>query len=54
MGAFKTVLTKKINQIRNTPGIPLWQRNYYEHIVRDDRDYMKSENTLLTILQNRN
>jgi len=19
--------------------IPIWQRNYYEHIIRDERDY---------------
>jgi len=31
---FKSVSTKKINAIRNTPGEPVWQRNYYEHIVR--------------------
>ncbi|MGB8700956.1 MAG: hypothetical protein WCD18_16205, partial [Thermosynechococcaceae cyanobacterium] len=35
IGAFKTVSTKDINQIRNTPSIPVWQRNYYEHIIRD-------------------
>ena len=36
VGAFKTVSTKKINQLRRTPGQPVWQRNYYEHVVRDD------------------
>jgi hypothetical protein len=35
IGAFKTVSTKEINQIRNTPAVPIWQRNYYEHIIRD-------------------
>jgi REP element-mobilizing transposase RayT len=35
IGVFKTVSSKKINQIRNTPGCPVWQRNYYEHIIRD-------------------
>ncbi|MCK4965336.1 MAG: transposase, partial [Dehalococcoidia bacterium] len=29
----KTVSTKRINQMRNTPGVPVWQRNYYEHII---------------------
>ncbi|MBI5635138.1 MAG: hypothetical protein HZA15_16845 [Nitrospirae bacterium] len=29
---------KKINIIRDTPGMPLWQRNYYEHIIRDERE----------------
>ena len=36
IGAFKTVSTKQINQIRQTPGTPIWQRNYYEHIIRDE------------------
>ncbi len=38
IGQFKSVVTKQINQIRATPGIPVWQRNYYEHIVRNDID----------------
>ena len=29
IGAFKTVSTKQINLIRNAPGTPVWQRNYY-------------------------
>ncbi len=35
MGAFKTVSTKRINEMRKTPGAKLWQRNYFEHIVRN-------------------
>ena len=38
IGAFKTVSTKQINQIRNTPGISVWQRNYYEHIIRNETE----------------
>jgi len=33
IGAFKTVSTKHINNMRNMPGVPVWQRNYYEHII---------------------
>jgi hypothetical protein len=22
--------------MRGTPGLPVWQRNYYEHIIRND------------------
>jgi putative transposase len=33
---FKSVSTRRINQIRRTPGTPVWQRNYYEHIIRDE------------------
>lgn len=36
IGAFKTVSTKHVNDIRSTPGAKLWQRNYYEHVIRDD------------------
>jgi len=36
IGAFKTVSTKRINEIRKTPGMKLRQRNYYEHVIRND------------------
>jgi len=37
IGAFKTVSTKRINEIRGTPGARLWQRNYYEHVIRNEK-----------------
>ena len=36
IGAFKTVSTKAVNQMRGTPGTKVWQRNHYEHVVRSD------------------
>jgi REP-associated tyrosine transposase len=39
VGAFKTVTTKRINEIRATPGATLWQRGFYEHIIRDGRAF---------------
>ncbi len=38
IGAFKTVSTKQINLLRDTEGQVVWQRNYYEHIVRDEHE----------------
>jgi len=35
---FKSVSTRKVNQLRGTPGVSLWQRNYYEHIIRDNNE----------------
>jgi len=35
---FKSTATKQINQIRQTPGRELWQRNYYEHIIRNENE----------------
>ncbi|MBN1286596.1 MAG: transposase [Anaerolineae bacterium] len=34
--AFKTSSARRINALRNISGVPVWQRNYYERIVRDE------------------
>ncbi len=36
VGAFKSATARLINQMRATPGAPLWQRNYYEHVIRNE------------------
>ncbi|MDM9381338.1 hypothetical protein QUB80_11555 [Chlorogloeopsis sp. ULAP01] len=33
---FKTFSARRINQIRCTPGISVWQRNYYEQIIHNE------------------
>ncbi len=30
---------KRINALRSTPYEPIWQRNYYEHVIRDQADW---------------
>ena len=35
----KTFSARRINENRGTPGVPVWQRNYYEHIIRNERSY---------------
>jgi len=35
---FKSATTKHINEIRGTPRMQFWQRNYYEHIIRSDKE----------------
>ena len=37
--AFKTFSSRRINELRNSPGTPVWQRNYYEHVIRNESDY---------------
>lgn len=34
---FKTFSARRINALRGTPGVPVWQRNYYEHIIRNEQ-----------------
>jgi len=38
VGSFKSAVTKRVNQMRDTPGAKLWQRNYWEHIIRDENE----------------
>ena len=36
MAGFKSAVTKRINLLRENRDIPIWQRNYYESIIRDE------------------
>ena len=38
MAYFKYQSAKEINGMRATPGNSIWQRNYYEHIIRDEKE----------------
>jgi len=34
---FRSIISKQINKARATSRVPIWQRGYYERIVRDER-----------------
>ena len=36
IAGFKSAVTQKIDIMGNAPGTPVWQRNYYEHIIRNE------------------
>jgi putative transposase len=36
--AYKSAVTYAVNGAENRRGAALWQRNYYEHIIRNDRE----------------
>ena len=38
-GSFKSAATKRFREIPNNPEKHLWQRNYFEHVIRNERDY---------------
>jgi REP element-mobilizing transposase RayT len=38
IGRFKMNSAKDINTVRGSSGNSFWQRNYYEHIIRDGKD----------------
>jgi putative transposase len=35
--AFKAFSSRRINECRSTPGKPVWQRGYYEHVIRGEQ-----------------
>ena len=38
IGAFKTVSARRIKDMRKSATARVWQRNYYEHIVRNEKE----------------
>jgi putative transposase len=37
--AYMAAVTYRINAMRGFSDPPVWQRNYYEHIIRNEKDY---------------
>ncbi|MBP6965029.1 MAG: transposase [Armatimonadetes bacterium] len=37
MQNFKSVSTRRINRVNRSPGRTVWQRNYYEHVIRSEK-----------------
>jgi len=38
VASFKTTAALAVNKIRRTPGARVWQRSYYDHIIRSEQD----------------
>ena len=52
VGWFKTMTTNEyIENVKNNMFPPfdkkIWQRNYYEHIIRDESDYIETKEYIL-------
>jgi REP element-mobilizing transposase RayT len=46
--AYKSAVTRGVNEFRSTPGAPVWQRNYYEHVIRDEEELNRIREYILT------
>jgi putative transposase len=46
--AYKSAVTYAINALQNQRGAVLWQRNYYEHIIRDEKDLQAKRDYILS------
>ncbi len=45
---FKTYTAAEINRLRGTPGQTVWQRNYFERVIRDEKEYRRFSSYALT------
>jgi REP element-mobilizing transposase RayT len=36
--SYKSSVTKRINEFHQTHGVPVWQRGFYEHIIRNEEE----------------
>ena len=48
IGSFKAAATKQVHDTGHCLGSPVWQRNYYEHIVRNDDALTRIRGYVLT------
>jgi REP element-mobilizing transposase RayT len=39
--SFKSAISNRINKMRRTSGATIWQRNYYEHVIRNENKLNK-------------
>jgi REP element-mobilizing transposase RayT len=44
---YKSICARRINQLRNSPGKPVWQRNYYEHVIRGESELRRLREYIL-------
>jgi REP element-mobilizing transposase RayT len=38
ISGFKSSVTRRINEMHGKPGMTVWQRNYYEHVIRNEEE----------------
>ncbi|HUI24795.1 MAG TPA: hypothetical protein VL403_01825 [Candidatus Kryptonia bacterium] len=48
VGSFKSAAAKRINSLRGTPRTAVWQRGYYEHVIRDEDELQRIRDYIAT------
>ncbi len=48
VGYFKYQSTKGVNELRQTPGTSFWQRNFFDHVIRDDNSLNRIREYIIT------
>jgi putative transposase len=52
IGSYKSAVTMRINYLRKSNNYPIWQRNYYERIIRSCQDEVELNNIRQYIINN--
>ena len=47
VAGFKSSATKQINAFRNTPGMPVWQPRFHDHIIRNENELQRIRRYIL-------
>ena len=48
VAGFKSAATKRVNRHRQTPGAPVWQRNYHDRVIRNAREWRRIRRYIAT------
>ncbi|CAK8717674.1 Transposase IS200-like domain-containing protein [Candidatus Electrothrix laxa] len=48
VAGFKSSVTRRINEYRQSPGLKIWQRNYWEHIIRHETELQTLRQYIIT------
>ena len=46
--SYKAAVTKNVRDLRNDSNIHIWQKNYFEHIIRNEESYLKISEYIMT------
>ncbi len=47
VGRYKTAVTTRINKLRHSKGAKVWQRGYYERIIRNERELQATQQYII-------
>jgi len=47
IGYFKMNTAKRVNKMHDMQGASLWQRNYYEHVIRSEDELLRTRKYIL-------
>jgi REP element-mobilizing transposase RayT len=48
VAGFKSVVTKQINKYIKSPGVPVWQSRFYDHIIRNESELNRIREYIIT------